>query len=108
MPDGSINVYGGNWQAVEAAFRMPLFGDTRMGGTPIVGFPRWNVDAALNKSIKITERVGVGLSLQAVNVFNHMEFSDPTPDISNTTTFGQTSTQYNSPRFLNLGIRIDF
>ena len=108
MPDGSINVYGSNWPAVEAAFRMPLFGDSRMGGTPIVGFPRWNVDAALNKTIKITERVGIGLSLQAVNVFNHMEFSDPTPDISDTTTFGQTSTQYNSPRFLNIGIRIDF
>ena len=109
MPDGSINVYGSNWQAVEAAFRMPLFSDSRMGGTPIVGFPRWNVDAALNKTFKVTERVGVGLSLQAVNVFNHMEFTDPSQvDISNTTTFGETSTQYNSPRFLNIGIRIDF
>jgi len=108
MPDGTINVYGSNAQAVENAFRMPLFGDSRMGGTPIVGFPRWNVDAALNKTIKITERVGIGLSLQAVNVFNHMEFADPTPDISNTTTFGETSTQYNSPRFLNIGLRIDF
>src|SRR5207302_458728 len=45
----------------------------------------------------------------SVNVCNHMEFTDPSQvDISNTTTFGETSTQYNSPRFLNIGIRIDF
>ena len=79
-----------------------------MGGTPIVGFGRWNVDSALTKTTKITERVSFGLTLQAVNVFNHMEFADPTPDLSNTTTFGQTSTQYNTPRFLSIGARIDF
>ncbi|HLZ42305.1 MAG TPA: carboxypeptidase-like regulatory domain-containing protein [Candidatus Sulfotelmatobacter sp.] len=107
MPDGSINVYA-NPAAVSAAFRAPLFSDTRMGGTPIVGFGRWNVDSALTKTTRITERVSFGLTLQAVNVFNHMEFSDPTPDLSNTTTFGQTSTQYNTPRFLSIGGRIDF
>jgi hypothetical protein len=107
MPDGTINVYG-NPSAVSAAFRAPLFSDTRLGGTPIVGFGRWNVDSALTKTTKITERVSFGLTLQAINVFNHMEFSDPTPDLSNTTTFGQTSTQYNTPRYLSIGGRIDF
>ena len=107
MPDGTVNVYG-NPNAVEAAFRAPLFSDSRMGGTPIVGFGRWNVDSALTKTTRITERVSFGLTLQAVNVFNHMEFADPTPDLSNTTTFGQTSTQYNTPRFLSIGGRIDF
>ena len=107
MPDGSINVYS-DPSAVSAAFRAPLFSDSRMGGTPIVGFGRWNVDSALTKTTKITERISFGLTLQAVNVFNHMEFADPTPDLSNTTTFGQTSTQYNTPRFLSIGGRIDF
>src|SRR5579859_6897018 len=107
MPDGTINVYA-NPSAVSAAFRAPLFSDSRMGRTPIVGFGRWNVDSALTKTTKITERVSFGLTLQAVNVFNHMEFADPTPDLSNTTTFGQTSTQYNTPRFLSIGGRIDF
>jgi len=43
-------------------------------------------------------------------VFNHMEFADPGVDLSGTasTTYGQTSTQYNTPRFLNIGARIDF
>jgi Carboxypeptidase regulatory-like domain len=109
LPGGIVNVFS-NPSAVGAAYRAPLFSDTRMGGTPLVGFPRWNVDSGLTKTVEITERVSFGLSLQAVNVFNHMEFADPGVDLSGTasTTYGQTSTQYNTPRFLNIGARIDF
>jgi hypothetical protein len=108
QPDGTINVFA-NPAAVSSAFRAPLFSDSRMGGTPVIGFGRWNVDAALTKTTKITERVSFGLTLQAVNVMNHMEFADPGTDLSTaSTTFGQTSTQYNTPRFLNIGARVDF
>jgi hypothetical protein len=50
----------------------------------------------------------MGFGVQAVNVFNHMEFADPNLDISSPDTFGTTTTQYTSPRFLNLNIRVDF
>lgn len=109
LPDGTVQVFS-NPTAVGSSYRAPLFSDSRMGGTPLVGFPRWNMDSALTKTTQITERVSFGLSLQAVNVFNHMEFADPGVDLSgaSSSTYGQTSTQYNTPRFLNIGIRVDF
>ena len=107
MADGTINVYA-DPSALAAAYRAPLFSDSRMGGTPVVGFSRWNVDSALTKTTQITERFSLGLALQAINVFNHMEFADSGIDISNTTTFGQTSSQYNQPRYLSIGVRLDF
>jgi hypothetical protein len=117
--NGSLNAFanasalgGICGQGPDCSYRMPLFGDRRMGGTPVVGFPRWNMDASLSKKTPITERVSIGLTLQAVNVFNHMEFTDPGAggflDISNTTTFGALTTQFTQPRFLNIGIRVEF
>lgn len=106
---GGVQVFS-NPAAVGSSYRAPLFSDSRMGGTPLVGFPRWNVDSALTKTTQITERVSFGLTLQAVNVFNHMEFVDPGVDLSgaSNSTYGQSSTQYNTPRWLNIGVRVDF
>ncbi len=106
QPDGSVTAFD-NIAAVHDNFRAPLFGDSRMGGEPIRGFNRWNVDAGLTKSTKISESVSLGLALQAVNVFNHMEFNEPSYNLASGT-FGKVSTQFNSPRYLNIGIRLDF
>jgi len=62
----------------------------------------------LSKSVTLTERVKLGFGIQAVNVFNHMEFVDPGLDVSNAKKFGVTTGQYSSPRFLNLNIRVNF
>jgi hypothetical protein len=100
-----------NPNAVQDNFRLPLFGDPNLSGgrDAIRGFSRWNVDAALLKTTNITERVSFGLALQAVNVFNHMEFDDPDMSLfTPATRFGLTSLQFNSPRFLSIGARIDF
>jgi len=109
LPDGTVQVLS-NPSAVAAAYRAPMFSDARMGGTPLVGFGRFNMDSSLNKTTQITERFSLGLTLQAVNVLNKMEFADPLPTLDAVTspTWGVTSTQYNQPRFLNIGIRVDF
>jgi hypothetical protein len=103
-PDGSVTAFG---SPNTAQFRGLLFADQRTGRGVVRSFPRWNMDAALSKKIKLTERVSMGFGLQAVNIFNHMEFNDPALDVS-LGTFGTTSTQYSTPRFLNLNIRVDF
>ena len=90
-----------------ALFRGLLFADERTGHGFVRSFPRWNMDAAISKSIPITERFKLGIGMQAINVFNHMEFADPNLDVTSSN-FGLTSTQYSSPRFLNLNIRLDF
>jgi len=90
-------------------FSLLMFGDQRTGHGAVRSFPRWNMDAALSKSVTLTERVKMGFGVQAVNVFNHMEFNDPNLDISSPNFgFPSTGTQYSSPRFLNLNVRVDF
>ena len=106
MPDGSVQAFS-DIAGVKKDFREPFFSDKRYGGAVIRDFNRWNVDASLTKKTKITERVDFGLTLQAVNVFNHMEFSGSTQNLSSSS-FGKVSSQYNSPRFLSIGARIDF
>jgi hypothetical protein len=103
-PDGSVTAFA---NPDTNLFSKLLFANQRTGHGAVRSFPRWNYDAAISKSVTITERVKMGFGVQAVNLFNHMEFNDPNLDISSGD-FGVTSTQYTSPRFLNLNIRFDF
>jgi Carboxypeptidase regulatory-like domain len=111
--DGSVSIFG-DLAAQTAAYntyREPFFSDARDGASnPPRGFNRWQLDLGVNKYISITERTKLGLSLQAVNALNHVEFADPGLDLSaGPASFGDTGgTQYNIPRFLNVGVRIDF
>jgi hypothetical protein len=104
---GSVNAFA---NPDPNQFNLLLFADQRTGHGAVRSFPRWNYDAAISKSVTITERVKMGFGLQAVNVFNHMEFNDPNLDITAGKNFGApgTGTQYSSPRFLNLNVRFDF
>jgi len=70
---------------------------------------RWNVDFGVSKATKITERVSTRFDCQMTNVFNHPMFSDPfaLTDISGGS-FGVLNNQYNSPRFIQFGLRFDF
>lgn len=106
--DGSVTAFGLAPATAAGNFSKLLFADQRTGHGFIRSFPRWNYDAAISKSLPITERYKLGFGMQAVNVFNHMDFNDPGLDISNPGKFGVVSTQYSTPRFLNLFVRVDF
>lgn len=111
--DGTVTAFSLAPDAAAAQFRQLLFSDKRTGVGAVRGFNRWNMDAALTKTIDITERVKMRFDAQAVNVFNHMQFEDPAStttglDISTPGSFGVVSREYGSPRFLNLGLRIQF
>jgi len=102
--------FTGNPSAASGLFDKLLFANTRTGHGAVRSYPRWNMDAALSKSVTLTERVKMGFGVQSVNVFNHMEFNDPNLDITAGRNFGKpgTGTQYSSPRFLNLNLRVEF
>src|SRR5947208_12066635 len=106
--DGTVTAFSLAPTAAAAQFRQLLFSDNRTGFGSVRGFNRWNMDAALTKTIDITERVKMRFDAQAVNVFNHMQFVDPDTDIAVPSTFGVATTEYGPPRFLNLGLRIQF
>jgi hypothetical protein len=67
---------------------------------------RTNLDLALAKTTAITERVSAELRLEAFNIFNHTEFSNPDTN-PNSGTFGQILTTAD-PRILQLAMRITF
>jgi hypothetical protein len=53
---------------------------TRFGNEPngvIRALPYWQIDLALTKETKLTERASLIFAVQAFNVFNHVQFGDP-------------------------------
>jgi hypothetical protein len=114
-PDGSINLFSDPKQTA-SAFRVPLLSiDGRTGEShPLYGLGDWNFDMRLGKVTPITERLKVEFSVDAFNLFNHVNFANPSLDPTNLATFGvitasQTLTNHSSPaRYLQMGLRISF
>ena len=111
---GAPNAFS-NPDAIAAQFRYPTFADGRLGFGAIRGLFRWNVDFSLAKTTRITERIKTRFDVQFVNAFNHPMFSggqyfsfEPGADLSSPESFGVMSSQFNSPRFIQIGLRFDF
>jgi len=115
-PGGVPNAFE-NPDAVVAQFRYPTFADNTLGVGAVRGMFRWNVDLALAKTTHLTERLSTRFDVQFVNAFNHPLFGattyygynvEPNTDISSPHTFGVLSQQFNSPRYIQMGLRFDF
>jgi len=115
-PGGVPNAFA-NPDAVVATFRYPTFDDKRLGLGAIRGMTRWNVDFAIAKRTNITERLSTRFDVQLVNAFNHPMFgsttffgfnNEPNTDKSDPQSFGVLSQQFNSPRYIQIGLRFDF
>jgi hypothetical protein len=115
-PGGVPNAFA-NPDQVVSSFRYPTFADNRLGLGDIRGMFRWNFDFALAKRTQITERVSTRFDVQFVNAFNHPMFggstffgsnNEPNTDVSSQQTFGVLSQQFNSPRYIQIGLRFDF
>lgn len=98
-----------NPEAVYNSFRrVSLSNDTRVGRGVLRGLPRWNVDLSLAKTTNITEKIKMGFSADFTNVFNRVEFNDPTLNFTNPRAFGVLNTQINTPRYIQLGLRFEW
>jgi hypothetical protein len=108
--------YFSNPVAAFADFRPTLLAtDTNDGrNSPLPGLGFWNFDMSLGKSTSITERVKVEFSADFFNLFNHVNFLDPSFDTTNPSTFGVINTQLvpadriQGSRWIQLGLRIKF
>lgn len=97
--------------AVYAQFRPCVLGlDTSCGGTGVLrGLSAWNLDATVAKNIGIfRERIGATLIFQFTNVLNHMQAGNPNLSLSSPQSFGTITSQANSPRSMEFGLRIHF
>ena len=81
---------------------------------PLYGQHRWNLDFTIAKQTRINERMGFTFYAQLFNALNHMEFSDPGQygsgglNLQDPTNFGVLSGQFNTPRQIQLGLRLYF
>src|SRR5216683_3102789 len=113
---GTPNMFQ-NPDAVVAGFRYPTFADKTLGFGRVRGPLRWNVDLGVMKMTRITERVSTRFDVQFLNAFNHVMFgsgpdsffsNQPGADISTPGGFGVPSNQFNSPRYIQVGLKFDF
>ena len=106
---GNVNLFA-NPQAVFGCMHDPILGlDGGAGGAGVLrGMPFWNVDFQVKKNIHINERFSAEFQSIFTNVFNHDQLADPTLSLASPQSFGVLSTQVNTPRSIEVGIRFRF
>ncbi len=109
---GSGLNYFSNPVTAYAGFRRLILGvDTTSGGAGILrGLPTWNLDLGVNKDFKIPFREGMGLTfdMQASNILNHFQASNPSLNLDSPSTWGTITSQANTPRQFTFGLRLHF
>ena len=102
--------------AASMKFRYPgVSTDGRDGsGHPVRGLGLWNLDSRLGKTTSFHERFKVEISADFFNLFNHVNFFDPSLNINSPETFGVISSELipanrtQGSRWIELGLRVSF
>jgi hypothetical protein len=69
---------------------------------------QWSFDAAMSKSVRISESKSVQVRLDATNVFNHPVPNSPSFDINSTNPFGYIQDKGNQRREFKGQLRFSF
>jgi hypothetical protein len=106
-----VNLFA-NPAAAAASLRKCVLGfDASCGGYDgFRGLPQWNLDAALGKDIGVWRdgRVGATLNVTFTNALNHVVLGAPALAFTTPATFGRITSQANTPRNMEFGIRAHF
>ncbi len=111
-----INLFA-NPQAVYNDFGYVQLSSNRDGyDSPLRGLPFWNVDSSLGKRVPIKEMATLQLSLDFFNLFNNVNFNNPTLPLtgSSISGFGVMSSTFvpenrqSSSRWIMFGTRLEF
>jgi hypothetical protein len=105
----AVNMFT-NPASVFDSVRPPILGiDARDGGAgPISGLGYLNLDLSIKKKVMVWEKASVELSGTFFNFMNHMDFASPSLSLQSSTAFGTTKTQGNSPRQIQMGVRVNY
>jgi hypothetical protein len=112
---GNVNIFA-NPDAAAQDFRYPLLSsDGRDGsGNPMRGLGQWNLDSRLGKVTSFHERFKIEFSADFFNIFNHVNFFDPSFNKLSPQTFGVISQELvpanrtQGSRWIQLGLRVSF
>jgi len=103
-----LNLFA-NPEAVFNSFRkIRISEDGRQGRGVLRGQPRWNLDLSIGKKTTITESMRLVFTFDLLNAFNRLELADPTLSMLDPSSFGVLTTQFNTPRFIQFGFRIEW
>jgi hypothetical protein len=103
-----LNVFA-NPEAVYKSFRrIRISEDTNQQRGAIRGLSRRNIDVSIGKETRVTERIGTRFSADFTNVFNWVEYDDPSLNLTDPAGFGVLTSQINRPRFIQLGFRVEW
>jgi hypothetical protein len=118
-PGTGLNLFA-DPAAVFADFRnVQISKDGSTGrSNPLHGLPFWNLDSSLGKKTALTERVSLSIQADFFNIFNHVNFVDPSLSLTSPASFGVISTQLvptsrdntlaDGSRWIQLGLRVSF
>jgi len=96
-------------QAVFNNYRRVLVSeDPRAGRGTLRGLPRWNLDMSFGKRTRVSHAVNAVFTAEIVNVFNSLQFSNPALNLATPANFGVITAQANTPRQIQLGLRVEF
>jgi len=92
-----------------AIFRpIQLTSDGRSGRGILRAPPRWNLDMSIGKRTAVTEQVKVVFTFDFLNIFNLVQFNNPNLNLTAPTNFGVFTSQGNTPRAIQFGLRVEF
>lgn len=99
-----------------AAFATPAAGTFGDAGRNLIRAPGlWQVDTALARTVRVTERLAMQFRVEAFNLFNRAQYGSPQANLSTPLTFGVITTPVNqgatgsgTPRQLQLALRVSF
>jgi hypothetical protein len=110
-----INLFANPEAAYNSFRRILISQDGRSGrANPLRGFPLWNLDLSLGKTMRLAEQVETRFSLDFFNVFNHTLFANPALDLANSRNFGVVTQQSvptrrdSASRWIQFGLRVGF
>ncbi len=110
-----INLFDNPEQVYNSFRPVAISSDGRSGrANPLRGLSRWNLDMSLGKKTTIMENKTLAFSFDFFNVFNHVNFANPSLDLNNPATFGVITEQFTPPnrvagsRWIQAGLRLEF
>ena len=84
------------------------YGTNGGGNGYLRGFPTGNLDMQITKEFSWKARLSAQLSVQISNVLNHFQPSNPSLSLDSSAGFGVVTSQANTPRQMEFGLRIHF
>jgi hypothetical protein len=103
-----VNLFANPEQVYNDFRRILISQDARAGRGTLRGLPRWNLDLAIGKRVQLGGTVNAVFTAEIVNVFNSLLYGNGNLNLASPANFGVITSQANTPRQVQLGLRVEF